>query len=519
MLAVEYKGRIENIQDMLYVLDVQVGTPPKAARLIFDTGSSDMWIKSSAFDPSESSTATIAGNRVYLAYGKGSVSGTQAFDRVCFAKLVGNRTSLLNSDAAAAQAISLVSSNTFGLINASALNAFGVCDLDAFKRYVLTPGFKQAAEQCYQSSCSGMSSRAEAWCCEMGCVVNVVDAKFPDCSGLVDEKWQQLKQKKGCNAIGPSAAPSTTTLCSVDQALLSADSVTDIGNDAFYDGLVGAAFPALSNEGETTFLQKIQQSGSFNKFGFALSLGDYFSDEKSYVTFGEVTDLIQEAPGGASAGVELDVIGNSWSGYNYWVVPTVVKLGGTTMSKNLFLDSGTSLLAMPSDDFEVAFAYMVPSHNSDCKFMQNMYYVCACNATVEPLIFSFTDIGGTAKQIFVSIGKDSLFLPLGAGSCMLALMPGPSFSSMWILGDAFMRHVYAVHNPVDYRVTLFPRAMASLATEKRPTGDVPALPLVVGIAALTTLVATVSFWTRWRRRGGGVTLAAREAGEDAYIRL
>jgi len=133
------------------------------------------------------------------------------------------------------------------------------------------------------------------------------------------------------------------------------------------------------------------------------------------------------------------------------------------------------------------------------------------------MTFKFTDPSnkpGRAKTLEVSLGSAELLHDVGNSMCMLALMPGPVGFDMWILGDSFLRQVYTVHNPQDFRVVLFPRAHTlSMALARNAEVNVH---MVVSIAALMALVSAGAFWARWRRR---VTVATGDVTDDDYIRL
>jgi len=79
-------------QDVLYVADATLGTPPVPVRVIIDTGSSDLWVKGSATEQGKSydwRSSTSAEPQtvpsVDLHYGQGQVSGVEVKDRFCLA--------------------------------------------------------------------------------------------------------------------------------------------------------------------------------------------------------------------------------------------------------------------------------------------------------------------------------------------------------------------------------------------------------------------------------------------------
>ncbi|XP_040278134.1 gastricsin-like [Bufo bufo] len=79
--------------DTYYYGQISIGTPPQNFLVLFDTGSSNLWVpsvncQSSAcsnhhlFNPSQSSTYTTNGQQFTMSYGSGSVSGVFGYDTV-----------------------------------------------------------------------------------------------------------------------------------------------------------------------------------------------------------------------------------------------------------------------------------------------------------------------------------------------------------------------------------------------------------------------------------------------------
>jgi hypothetical protein len=82
------RRHIHNIVDSVYTTKAYIGKPPVVARLIVDTGSSDMWVKPDCYNSTKSTTALqiTPPKEVDIAYGKGSVKGFVVRDDVCFGK-------------------------------------------------------------------------------------------------------------------------------------------------------------------------------------------------------------------------------------------------------------------------------------------------------------------------------------------------------------------------------------------------------------------------------------------------
>ncbi|XP_054146821.1 embryonic pepsinogen-like [Melozone crissalis] len=88
-----------NTLDVEYYGTISIGTPPQDFSVVFDTGSSDLWVPSMScpslacqthrmFDPSQSSTYKSTGLSLSIHYGTGEMEGTVGSDTVTVASLV-----------------------------------------------------------------------------------------------------------------------------------------------------------------------------------------------------------------------------------------------------------------------------------------------------------------------------------------------------------------------------------------------------------------------------------------------
>ncbi|KAM9557497.1 pepsin A-5 [Guaruba guarouba] len=84
---------MQNYMDNSYYGTISIGTPPQEFTVIFDTGSSNLWVPSvycaslscsdhKRFNPADSSTFVSTNNSLYIAYGTGSMSGILGYDTV-----------------------------------------------------------------------------------------------------------------------------------------------------------------------------------------------------------------------------------------------------------------------------------------------------------------------------------------------------------------------------------------------------------------------------------------------------
>jgi len=90
-----YSESLNDYQDAQYYGQISVGTPGQCFEVVFDTGSSNLWVpgkncKSIAcflhkkYQAAKSSTAKQTTDKFYIKYGSGQLNGTVTYDKVCF---------------------------------------------------------------------------------------------------------------------------------------------------------------------------------------------------------------------------------------------------------------------------------------------------------------------------------------------------------------------------------------------------------------------------------------------------
>ncbi|KAJ1065770.1 hypothetical protein K5549_007765 [Capra hircus] len=73
---------LRNIKDMLSVGNITIGTPPQGFQVVFDTGSSDLWVPFVRFRHLQSPTFQITSKTFSIAYGSGRTKGVVVHDTV-----------------------------------------------------------------------------------------------------------------------------------------------------------------------------------------------------------------------------------------------------------------------------------------------------------------------------------------------------------------------------------------------------------------------------------------------------
>lgn len=322
----------------------------------------------------------------------------------------------------------------------------------------------------------------------------------------------------------------STDLCIDDQNIVEADQVSGIGNavgaGGMFDGLLGLAFPSLSEAGGVPLLQRLIESNRWPHLAFGLSLRYAQDVEESSLNFGNLAEVLAEAPADARDSVELPVW--NFNGQSkFWLVSTSITIAGNGQSHKALgiLDSGTSLIAAPASAYAWIVNSVLPRQVQEMcggPLQWHGQALCPCNiaTAVQPLTFTFQSEHG--KSIAVVLGAEDLLLPSGEEAtysdgvsvdlCRFVLQPAPPTLPFFILGDAFLRKVYAVHDVKAAKVVLFNRD--SVAAAGANFAGVP-VAAVAPLALLTTAVAAIAVAVRWRRPSG------REAEHPAadYSRL
>ncbi|CAK9022821.1 unnamed protein product [Durusdinium trenchii] len=160
-------------------------------------------------------------------------------------------------------------------------------------------------------------------------------------------------------------------------------------------------------------------------------------------------------------------------------------------------DTGTSLISMPTADFlSVASTMFGEKYFTDCEVVRgNLVCDCSIAPKVRPLVFEFPAGGSIVlrpSEMFVKVGQTH-----DMELCLTGLAANPQ--PIWILGDVFLRQVFAVHAFKRREVALFPYHPEKVA-ETLETWGADEGGAATTVAAVATLVAAVS--ALWALRRG-----------------
>ncbi|CAK5266694.1 unnamed protein product [Mycena citricolor] len=194
------------------------------------------------------------------------------------------------------------------------------------------------------------------------------------------------------------------------------------------DGLLGLAFPAISNLGQDPYFQTAINEGavSANQFGF------YLASSGSSLYIGG-TDTRKY-----SGSIEFNGITSS-SGF-WQVTGASVNVGGSTVASNLetIVDSGTTIMYGPPALVREIFAQVPGAQLYDSA---NGYYSYPCSNPPQ-ISFNYGGNDWTISAANLNLGRTSS----GSRSCVssLAAQDLGLGSRVFLLGDAFMKNQYTV---------------------------------------------------------------------------
>ncbi|PYH95164.1 aspartic protease [Aspergillus ellipticus CBS 707.79] len=212
------------------------------------------------------------------------------------------------------------------------------------------------------------------------------------------------------------------------------------------DGILGMGRTNDSSYNNPTFMDAVATLNLFksNIVGFALSRSP---EKDGTVTFGSADK--NKYTGDITY---TDTVSDSGS---YWRIPVDdASVDGTSCNfsnKSAIIDTGTSYAMLPSSDAKTLHA-LIPDSSSS-----GDYFIIPCNSTTN-VEFTFSGVNYSVSP------KDYIGSTYGSG-CVSNIVSYDLFGNdIWLLGDVFLKNVYAVFDYDEERVGFAERSSGSSNT-------------------------------------------------------
>mmetsp|Transcript_29026 Transcript_29026/g.33435 ORF Transcript_29026/g.33435 Transcript_29026/m.33435 type:complete len:437 (+) Transcript_29026:145-1455(+) len=221
-----------------------------------------------------------------------------------------------------------------------------------------------------------------------------------------------------------------------------------------FDGILGLAFPSISVGGVNPVFANGVEQGIIKSPTFAFYLGDHTKGELTLGGYDEARfegDLHWVPLVNATWWqIQIDSVGTgSSSDGNTLSTATSRTLEDTQEPTDIYaiVDSGTSLITGPTPDVTA----LMTEWGAESNFA-GQYFLPCIQAHTLSLIFSIDGVEYALQ------GRD---LTIASGELCLILIMGMDIESTigqvdWILGDAFMRKFYVVHDYEGERIGMAP---------------------------------------------------------------
>ncbi|KAJ6478627.1 acid protease [Mycena vitilis] len=270
------------------------------------------------------------------------------------------------------------------------------------------------SSSCTSSTCSSKSKFKASSSSTAAKKSGTFDIEYGDGSTVSGPVYTDTISVAGVKATGQYFSPVTT---------LSSSFATDP-----VDGVLGLAFPALSNLQHDPFFNTAKTNGAVekNQFGFFLA-----ANGSSLFLGGSDTSKYNGEP-------EFHDIDSS-SGF-WQLTGAKAKVGSATAvsSFETIIDSGTTIMYAPPAAAKEVYAKVPGSALFDSA---NGYYSFPCD-TPPKIAFSWGGADWVISTDNINLGQTEE----GSSSCVGALagVDVGIGSNMWLLGDSFMKNAYSV---------------------------------------------------------------------------
>ncbi|GAA5955050.1 hypothetical protein JCM3765_003172 [Sporobolomyces pararoseus] len=190
------------------------------------------------------------------------------------------------------------------------------------------------------------------------------------------------------------------------------------------DGILGLGYPAISNSGEKTIFQSLQEQGLVDQNLFSFELGD---NEEGELYLG----------GSDSSRFEGELNYSPVTQQAYWIIEGNVGVAGKSSKTEMIIDTGTTLVIAP-----VAAAAQLYKNVPTAKKWKDSFYIydCSIEWTAQ---FTFNGQDFTIPSKYLNLGLTEA----GSNYCVSGIAAQEmGLGDRWLVGGVFLRTVYSVFN-------------------------------------------------------------------------
>ncbi|KAI0366743.1 protease [Pilatotrama ljubarskyi] len=273
---------------------------------------------------------------------------------------------------------------------------------------------------------------ADLWVPSVNCTISACSkkAKYKPSSsttGVRKDGTFSIQYADGSQVTGPVYTDTVTVagITAKNQYFSPVNTISDRFGSEARDGLLGMAFPAISNLRQSPFFNTAKTQGAVKSgvFGFKLAK----SGSELYLG-GTNTKLYTGA-------IEYHQV----TGSGFWQVPGAsLLLGSTTVLSGFqtIIDSGTTIIYGPPNDVATLYKSIPGSQLYDQK---NGFYSFPCSSVPANVGFNWGGRTWTISAANFNFGKASSTRCIGA----IAGVDLGLGTNTWLLGDSFMKNVYS----------------------------------------------------------------------------
>ncbi|KAH8920748.1 acid protease [Atractiella rhizophila] len=280
--------------------------------------------------------------------------------------------------------------------------------------------------------------------CNSGC--SGVTTFNPSSSSTFKNLNKSFSIRYGSGSATGTLGQDTVSLANqtiTNQIFAVADTVASGTLNSPLSGLMGLAFQTIAASRATPLAQQLAEDGVLDSpvVAFAFTRFNDNSGQRDLTEPGGLMTLGGTDPNLFTGQITQYPLANQGT---YWLIPvTGVSVDGTSISvesENAAIDTGTSLIAGPTDDVAAIYA-QIPGSAPYSRAQG--YYTVPCDFTGS-IAFQF---GGSSTTWTIN-ADDFLVGQVSSTRCVGGLFTLPSSSGTpdWIVGDVFLKNVYSVYD-------------------------------------------------------------------------